>query len=958
MLQKIKIVVLAGIIFTALDVSTLTAQDLAAPVANTTQISARVEAVWTNSMWPAIILPGIKQQRIEIGLIPYSQDLDTNFLATLVGATNSGVNVFPMSAVETNDPDHLRLWFNATGDVIQTTSITYNIDAWIATNYGIMPSYVSDDPTNAAQWSADRSPDRILVTMSLIATNDVPVYLSNIAVAAGAEFDATGHPVFASALFSNKLAFVGQSSGLPASLYLHATNSVTTIGIFAATNLLAPAWNLLASIPHSSDPVMWSYSGPEQMDFFVLGNMTDSDTDGIPDAVEIYITHTDPNNPDTDGDGLTDGQEWEQYGTDPNAYSTAGGTLPDGWVVNNGLNPFVNNASADPDGDGLDNATEFAIGTDPHNYDEVCQRAVSFHIYSHGGNLWFGMNYVGAYQSSAYGHLSMMTQTTAVAASNGITSDLSYESDFAHYVNTIDSYATVWRSATNVISILVDHYLSWPYITDGELQLYRGHFSSSPYVAATEPGSSATLAVTGSNFVSWTCDLNASTYSGWVQIDVPWEPDAPNSNSAYITSIATTSGKAPPVGLPVNSQTQLVGRVLGNPSGTWHWVTSSGNLTLVNPNSKTVTVQCGSSASAATNAEKVYATFTSSIMTNNSCTVEYATTVFKLDLKSITFTSDHGVLTDYNSDFDGSGGTVYSPRGWVKGGANNPISHTRYTNVSINAVVSAQPAGMNLSLRGTGELPGLSFPKTGFVSTGSDQTVPLTSTLPLRRLVDIVDENISWSALFQDASSYSMGTSGPHRIYVTCGTPGPGPTLKRINFVCTKALSWGPESRAADSIWDAVASGTYFYTGNGQWDDWQLLDGWNVFQGGDCDNQARCMASAVGMLGIHPAIQTNVYASTNAGAGNCTAPDTRTCPVHGAEGLLLNFPSSGLNEYEGCCNAAGSFYAITPKKKAANDYEMLKKLGTEDGITQIWCFRNMFGDPVPCNQPGASVPIP
>ena len=143
-----------------------------------------------------------------------------------------------------------------------------------------------------------------------------------------------------------------------------------------------------------------------------------------------------------------------------------------------------------------------------------------------------------------------------------------------------------------------------------------------------------------------------------------------------------------------------------------------------------------------------------------------------------------------------------------------------------------------------------------------------------------------------------------------------------------------------------------------EWDDWHLLDAWIVFQGGDCDNLARCMSSAVDMLGIRPASVAFVYASIDAGAGKCLAQETRTCPVHGSEVLILNFPSTGLNEYEGCCSAAGIFYAISQKKKAADDYQMLKVLGSEVGVTQLWCFRNIFGSPVPCDQPGSMPPIP
>jgi len=70
----------------------------------------------------------------------------------------------------------------------------------------------------------------------------------------------------------------------------------------------------------------------------------DRDDDGLYDDDEVNIYHTDPDNPDTDGDGM-----------------------PDKWEVENSLNPLINDANDDADGDGVCNLEEYYLGTDPHN---------------------------------------------------------------------------------------------------------------------------------------------------------------------------------------------------------------------------------------------------------------------------------------------------------------------------------------------------------------------------------------------------------------------------------------------------------------------------------------------------------------------------------------------------------------------------------------------------------------
>jgi len=109
----------------------------------------------------------------------------------------------------------------------------------------------------------------------------------------------------------------------------------------------------------------------------------DVDDDGLDRTTELTQL-SDPYHIDTDGDGLVDGEDGVistndylagidantngyvdgelDYGTDPTKLDTDGDGMPDGYEVVFGLNPLVDDGSADSDSDGLSNLEEYTLG--------------------------------------------------------------------------------------------------------------------------------------------------------------------------------------------------------------------------------------------------------------------------------------------------------------------------------------------------------------------------------------------------------------------------------------------------------------------------------------------------------------------------------------------------------------------------------------------------------------------
>jgi Bacterial TSP3 repeat len=101
-------------------------------------------------------------------------------------------------------------------------------------------------------------------------------------------------------------------------------------------------------------------------------NLADTDEDGLTDGEESAETGTSPLSADTDSDGVLDGDEVAQ-GTDPldgiAAVATEETAAPDEGTAEEPAPASAVTAPGDSDGDGLEDAIEVELGTDPVDLD-------------------------------------------------------------------------------------------------------------------------------------------------------------------------------------------------------------------------------------------------------------------------------------------------------------------------------------------------------------------------------------------------------------------------------------------------------------------------------------------------------------------------------------------------------------------------------------------------------------
>lgn len=147
-------------------------------------------------------------------------------------------------------------------------------------------------------------------------------------------------------------------------------------------------------------------------------------------------------------------------------------------------------------------------------------------------------------------------------------------------------------------------------------------------------------------------------------------------------------------------------------------------------------------------------------------------TVLETNMDSLTFTSDHALMLDNETDFEPTG-TLYAEPEWDpnRTPASFPISHTMGQPASVTVTFTLNPANVPaqpITLTNTGPA-GFHFNTTDQLLGGTN-TLTLTSTDTIAPVIQELTAEFLWD-LAIDGRTCFTDTSGPHTVYVTVGTP-------------------------------------------------------------------------------------------------------------------------------------------------------------------------------------------
>ena len=311
----------------------------------------------------ACIYPPFFSFGLYAGFFAFAPEDEIATVTNLFTAGNIlGVPVWKIHVTETQTTERVWLLYGeSANEPFRTNAVPANFDPiqWVEDSYGTPPAWLTGEDVD--QWYKWRDRSRMHLEMTLIATNDWPVFLEAIRIAA-TNNPAPEMPPPTLPADTNRLAFAGieQCGSQAIRLWLYSPPDQAPIDLFGSNILPPPSnrWSIIGSIPAGDPFSAWDEPITGGRAFFQAArNDVDSDGDGIPDGREMLAYGTRTDTSDTDGDGISDREELYRYETNPDAIDSDGDGLSDDEEVAAGLNPNLD----DSDFDGLKDCEELYV---------------------------------------------------------------------------------------------------------------------------------------------------------------------------------------------------------------------------------------------------------------------------------------------------------------------------------------------------------------------------------------------------------------------------------------------------------------------------------------------------------------------------------------------------------------------------------------------------------------------
>ncbi len=223
-------------------------------------------------------------------------------------------------------------------------------------------------------------------------------------------------------------------------------------------------------------------------------------------------------------------------------------------------------------------------------------------------------------------------------------------------------------------------------------------------------------------------------------------------------------------------------------------------------------------------------------------------------VRSLAFTSDHGVMRDNDKDWSAAGAPYPQPewRSLEPGKAlSAPISHAMDSHVDAELgfdVLPASAAPESVSIIGDSDVDFLRFSHTATIGGGNDKTAAMSSIGKLPGKVKVFrDKFIDWKVKW-GAWEHAVARTGPFTLFVTIADPAnPGAVTYRRMAKAVELVASSPTLDSHDIVKTIMFRWTNFNLDVRYANEWDLAG--DMDTGAQCIDLVRFVQSVIGMVG-------------------------------------------------------------------------------------------------------------